>query len=134
MLTRTLLALALVTSAAYAEEGEPTPAPDPARPAVGEWVGGVSWNDPPVSYAWFIYPDGTFESGRLGRGAGGAGAWGVHDGRLVLKYADGFRYEGELRGGAYGGNAYRANGRVFGQFAMSRAAKYFDAIAAEENP
>jgi len=99
-------------------------AQDSARPAIGAWAGSVSWNDPVVSYAWSIYPDGTFTSGRLGRGQDGGGAWEANGERLTLKYEDGFRYEGELHEDVYAGDAYDANGRRFGAFAMHRVTKF----------
>jgi len=103
-------------------------------PALGAWIGEVSWNDPPVAYAWEIYPDGTFSSGRAGRGLDGAGTWGGEGDHLVLKYADGFRYEGDIVRDMFSGNAYRANGIVFGQFSMWRDNKPTQRIAAEESP
>jgi hypothetical protein len=112
-----------VAPAAFAEGyDDAPPAFDASRPAVGAWTGFVSWNDPPVTYAWLIDPDGTFASGRAGRGPDGGGAWGVHGGRLILKYANGFRYEGELRENSYAGTAYRANGDALGTFEMYRSA------------
>lgn len=111
-------------SLAFADVGSDAPAAfDSARPEVGAWIGFVSWNDPVVSYAWFINPDGTFSSGRAGRGDDGGGTWGAHGRLLILKYADGFRYEGELHDDVYGGTAYLATGRVFGGFSMRRAMK-----------
>jgi hypothetical protein len=108
---------------AQARNYEESPTPDPARPAVGEWVGFVSWNNPIVNYGWTMFPDGTFVSGRLERGENGGGAWSTRGAVLTLKYADGFRYEGELHGDAYGGTAYTAEGREFGGFSMWRARK-----------
>ncbi|UPT62768.1 MAG: hypothetical protein M0D54_20975 [Hyphomonadaceae bacterium JAD_PAG50586_4] len=95
----------------------------PARPAIGAWAGGVSWNDPVVTYAWSIYPDGTFTSGRFGRGQDGGGVWSANGERLTLKYQDGFRYEGELQQDTYSGNANDASGRRFGAFSMHRVTK-----------
>lgn len=118
-----------VAPLAFADsETEASLAPDPTRPAVGEWIGGVSWNDPIVNYAWAIYSDGTFGSGRVGRGESGGGAWHMSGDHLTLKYADGFRYEGELHDNAYGGTAYQANGRAFGGFSMSRWMKREDEV------
>lgn len=104
-------ALALVSPAQAQQENDP----------VGAWVGSVSWNERPIRYVWEINRDGTFSSGREGRGLDGNGAWSVHGARLTLKYGDGFRYEGELRDDDYSGSAYGADGRVFGGFSMSRA-------------
>ena len=96
-------------------------AEDPARPAVGEWSGNVSWNSHlVVRYGWTISPDGSFTSGRLGRGENGGGMWSLHGTHLTLKYSDNFRYEGELRGNVYSGTAYTAEGRAYGGFFMSR--------------
>ncbi|MFZ2031970.1 MAG: hypothetical protein WAU68_16785 [Vitreimonas sp.] len=124
---RTLLiaaAFACFTQLAFADGGEvASPAPDAARPAIGEWVGHVSWNAPIVRYGWTIYPDGTFSSGRLGRGENGGGAWSTRGAHLTLKYSDRVRYEGELRGDVYAGTAYTAEGRALGGFSMSRAVK-----------
>jgi hypothetical protein len=114
-----------------ADELERPAVRDPARPAIGEWIGAVSWNDPPVNYSWAIFPDGTFTSGRSGRGHDGGGAWGMHGGELILKYEDGFRYEGALSDDGYGGTAYTADGRAFGTFSMSRAS---EAAVIEEAP
>ena len=97
---------------------------DLARPAIGEWEGAVSWNDPIVSYAWSIYPDGTFTSGRLGRGQNGGGTWGTDGAHLTLKYDDGFRYQGQVVEDAYSGEAYDSGGRGFGGFSMHRIAKF----------
>ena len=120
---RTLFAAAFfLASPAFADVGAPI-APDPARPAVGEWIGHVSWNAPIVAYAWTINPDGAFTSGRAGRGQSGGGAWGMHGARLTLKYENGFRYEGALRKDEYAGAAYLANGRAFGAFSMWRDIK-----------
>ncbi len=122
---RTLIAAALLSSFAsfaLADTGAPI-VPDPARPAVGEWLGNVSWNAPIVEYAWAIDADGTFTSGRAGRGHDGGGAWGAHGARLTLKYENGFRYEGELRDDSYVGTAYRTDGRALGTFAMWRQIK-----------
>ncbi len=91
------------------------------RSPVGLWVGQVSWSDRRVSYSWQINPDGTFTSGRAGRGHDGGGAWSANGDRLTLKYEDGFRYEGVLRDDRYSGAAYRTNGRQLGTFAMWRA-------------
>lgn len=117
------LAWGVAASPAFAGEGDTAPAPDAAQPAVGEWVGSVSWNEPPMSYAWRIDPDGTFASGRAGRGYSGGGAWGVHGAQLTLKYEDGFRYEGELHADAYSGAAYTVDGRAFGSFSIWRVTK-----------
>lgn len=89
----------------------------------GDWVGQVSWNEPIVSYSWAINPDGTFSSGRLGRGHDGGGAWSANGAQITLKYDNGFRYEGELGGSAYSGAAYHPNGRQQGTFAMWREMK-----------
>lgn len=124
---RTLIVAALLAclavTPAFAEDETPI-VPDSARPAVGEWIGHVSWNDPIVSYTWAIEPDGTFTSGRAGRGHGGGGEWGVNGTRVTLKYDSGFRYEGELRDDNYAGTARRADGRAQGTFSMWRAAKH----------
>lgn len=98
-------------------------AAEPARPAIGAWTGGVSWDDAAVYYAWSIFPDGTFTSGRFGRGQDGGGVWVANGTRLTLKYQDGFRYEGELQQDTYSGDAYDANGRRFGAFSMHRVMK-----------
>ena len=121
--TRAALIAALIVCLAPLASAEEIDAPlafDPARPAVGEWTGTVSWSRGLVVYGGRIDPDGRFSSGRLGRGYGGDGAWGTSGERLTLKYADGFRYEGELSGDAYGGTAYRADGRALGSFSMQR--------------
>lgn len=121
---RGLLVAALVACLAplaFADENNAASAA--AGSPVGEWVGQVSWNDPIVSYSWLINPDGTFSSGRLGRGHGGGGAWSANGAQVTLKYDDGFRYEGELRQNSYDGFAYVANGRRLGAFTMSRAMK-----------
>lgn len=131
--TRGILSSALVVwsaaSLAFAgpKEGEGPIEPDPARPAIGEWIGTVSWNEPIVSYAWSIYPDGAFSSGRLGRGANGGGAWSTNGAHLTLKYSDHFRYEGELSGDWFSGDAYTATGQTFGSFSMHRVTKTIDA-------
>jgi len=91
--------------------------------AVGQWVGQVSWSTRPVFYSWQINSDATFSSGREGRGHDGGGVWRADGARLTLKYSDGFRYEGEVRGDAYSGTAYLANGSPFGSFGMSRVLK-----------
>ena len=96
---------------------------DLARPAIGEWEGAVSWSDPIVSYAWSIYRDGTFTSGRVGRGQNGGGAWGADGAELTLKYDDGFRYRGQVIEDVYSGEAYDAGGRRFGAFSMHRITK-----------
>lgn len=88
---------------------------------VGEWVGQVSWSETPVTYVWEIYADRTFGSDREGRGPRNGGVWSTHGTWLTLKYDDGFRYEGELSGDGYAGIAYRADGKAFGGFSMSRA-------------
>lgn len=126
-----LAAIVLSGAASSAFARDDGAAPDPARRAVGEWVGTVSWNEPPVSYAWRIDADGTFSSGRAGRGYSGGGAWGMHGARLTLKYEDGFRYEGELRADAYSGAAFTADGRAFGSFSMWRATKRMEEWAPE---
>ena len=108
---------------AYSEDIDAAPAPDPDRPAVGEWIGAVSWNDPLVTYVWVIESDATFASGRAGRGLNGAGAWSAEGAHLVLKYEDGFRYEGELHDDTYSGTAYRATGQALGGFSMTRSLK-----------
>lgn len=125
MLRRALLAalLACVVPLAFADDGGEPPLADPARAAVGEWLGEVSWSRHVATYAWWIEPDGTFSSGRAGRGLSGEGVWGANGAHVTLKYADGFRYEGQLRGDAYSGTAFLANGRRFGGFAMWRAVK-----------
>jgi hypothetical protein len=84
-----------------------------------------------VTYSWAIFPDGTFTSGFSGSVHNGGGAWGTHGARLFLKYDDGFRYEGELRGETFAGTAYTANGRPFGSFYMSQAS---EAAVIEEAP
>jgi len=91
------------------------------RAAVGEWVGQVSWSEQPVSYSWQINSDGTFSSGRLGRGHDGEGVWSATGDHLTLKYGDGFRYEGTLNGDNYSGSAQYADGRSPGGFSMQRA-------------
>jgi hypothetical protein len=121
---RELLTAALfacLTPLAFAGESGAPPA-NSGSP-VGEWVGQVSWNDPIVFYSWQINADGTFSSDRVGRAHRGGGAWSANGAQVTLKYDDGFRYEGELRGDAYSGSAYVANGRALGAFAMSREAK-----------
>ncbi len=120
-----LVAALMATGApvANARNYEDSPTYNSARPAIGEWIGGVSWNDPIVTYNWTIYSDDTFTSGRLGRGENGGGTWGVHGSRLTLKYSDGFRYEGDLRDNVYAGTAYTADGRAFGGFSMRRGWK-----------
>src|SRR5262245_1267899 len=119
-----LLATALLAGpAAFANDLSEAPAADAARPAVGAWLGEVSWSRGLVTYVWWIEPNGRFSSGRAGRGPNGGGTWNANGARITLKYDDGFRYEGELREDAYSGSAYRANGRRFGAFAMWRAAK-----------
>ena len=113
-----------VLTVARAEDFDPPPTLDPARPAVGEWVGQVSWNERlTTTYVWTIYADGTFGSGRVGRGETGGGQWSTHGAQLTLKYADGFRYEGDLHGDAYDGTAYTAEGHAYGGFSMWRAPK-----------
>lgn len=126
MIKRSIIVAALCASwatFAFAEDIEAPPAPDPARPAIGVWVGNVSWNDPVVSYVWFIEPDGTFSSGRLGRGPSGGGEWSANGSHLTLKYDDGFRYEGELHDNAYSGGAFSADDRPYGSFTMHRDMK-----------
>lgn len=123
---RTLVLAALfaaVAPLAFAEDIEAAPTPDPNRPAIGVWVGSVSWNEPIVRYVWFIEPDSTFSSGRLGRGANGGGAWSGNGDHVTLKYDDGFRYEGALRGNVYSGQAYTADDRAYGSFWMHRDMK-----------
>lgn len=103
--------------------------PDSARAdesGVGAWLGMVSWSERRVFYSWQINPNGTFSSGREGRGHDGGGVWYARDGRLTLKYADGFRYEGVVRGGVYSGAAYRVDGVSPGTFSMSRVADDFN--------
>lgn len=136
VLGRTLLISALFACfvpLAFADGGDyASPAQDPARPAIGEWVGNVSWNDhAAVGYGWTLYPDGTFTSGRLGRGDNGGGEWSTRGAHLTLKYSDRFRYEGELRDDTYSGTAYTAEGRAYGGFNMSRAVKAPDASSEE---
>lgn len=114
---------AAIAPLAFAEDIDAPPTPDPARPAVGVWVGNVSWNDPIVSYVWFIEPDGTFSSGRLGRGPSGGGEWSANGDHITLKYDDGFRYEGELGDNAFAGTAYTADDRALGSFTMHRDMK-----------
>lgn len=122
-----MLAIALFAApSAFAEENTAPPAS-----ATGEWVGHVSWNDPIVSYSWAINPDGTFSSGRLGRGHNGGGAWNVNGEHVTLKYDDGFRYEGELHENTYSGSAHVANGRQFGTFVMWRDMKRGPYVAEE---
>ena len=127
---RTFLGAALfacVAPSAFADGGDYLPpTPDPTQPAIGEWEGNVSWNHPIVRYGWTINADGTFSSGRLGRGENGGGEWSTHGAHLTLKYADRFRYEGDLRGNLYAGTAYTAEGRAVGRFSMSRAMKVTD--------
>lgn len=96
--------------------------------AVGEWVGTISWNDPIVTYAWSISPDGAFTSGRYGRAQDGGGVWALDRGTLTLKYGDGFRYQGQLRGDDYAGDAYDRRGRRFGAFSMHRVANASEPI------
>jgi hypothetical protein len=104
---------------------------DSSRPAIGEWTGAVSWNEPIATYAWSIYSDGTFISGRLGRGQNGGGTWGADGAQVTLKYEDGFRYQGELVEDDYAGEAYDARGRRFGAFSMHRFTKgYADSFEA----
>jgi hypothetical protein len=128
---QTLLVAALftcITPQTHADGGDHgSPASYPQRAEIGEWVGNVSWNAPIVRYSWTIYPDGTFTSGRLGRGENGGGEWSTHGVHLSLKYSDRFHYEGELRGDTYSGTAYTAEGRALGGFSMSRAVKAPDA-------
>ncbi|MEJ0061265.1 MAG: hypothetical protein WDM79_17610 [Terricaulis sp.] len=124
--SRSLLAAALFASLAplaFADTSDAPLAQDPGRPAVGEWIGQVSWNNPIVAYGWRVDPDGTFSSGRLGRGLSGGGAWSANGAQLTLKYDDGFRYEGEVHGDAYNGTAYSAEGQEYGAFSMRRAVK-----------
>ena len=138
MIVRALLAAFLSLAplqSAYAGGEEEFATPDPAQPAVGEWIGNVSWNESAtVTYSWSIFADSTFNSGRVGRGSDGVGigSWGLHGNRLVLKYASGFRYEGQLRDHTYSGEAFAADGSVFGTFSMSRATSKTTAI--EESP
>ncbi|MBY0569180.1 MAG: hypothetical protein K2P70_17865 [Hyphomonadaceae bacterium] len=100
-----------------------------AHPAVGAWIGQVSWSTQPVFYSWQINADGTFSSGRFGRGHDGGGVWRVNGDRLTLKYGDGFRYEGTLSGDSYSGSALHADGREIGRFSMSRASDDADELA-----
>ncbi|MDZ4691960.1 hypothetical protein [Terricaulis sp.] len=124
--------LLAVPPSARAEDFEEFPSRDSTRPAVGEWIGNVSWNDTRVGYGWTIYPNGAFGSSRIGRGQDGAsGTWGAHAGEVILKYASGFRYEGALHSDIFSGTAFTAEGRVFGAFSMHRASK---TSAIEESP
>lgn len=130
MIARAILAALLMLAplqSAYAGDEEDFATPDASRPAVGEWIGNVSWNDATyVTYGWSILADGTFNSGRVGRGSSGVvgdGSWELHGDLLVLKYTSGFRYEGQLRGDTYAGQAFAVDGSVFGTFSMSRARK-----------
>src|SRR5262249_38990909 len=102
-MTRKLLAAALFLciaplSSANSVDDEAPPASDPARPAIGDWSGSVSWNPMLVTYTWRMNADSTFSSGRAGRAQSGGGVWNAHDAHLTLKYAGGFRYEGEVHG------------------------------------
>lgn len=138
IMSRMLLALALFAAgaplaAAQAKESDAPLLPNTARPAIGDWVGHVSWNAPIVSYSWRINPDGTFSSGRLGRAQDGGGAWGTSGVRLTLKYAGGFRYEGELKDNTYDGTAYDADGNAFGGFSMWRDTKRVDVTDTDAN-
>lgn len=112
-----------LASSAFAQDDDGPPMPDPARPAIGDWTGHVSWNPPLVTYAWRMNADGTFNSGRLGRAQSGFGAWSARGAHVTLKYSDGFRYEGELNADGFAGTAYSARGRAFGSFSMARDAK-----------
>ena len=129
MIARAILAALLMLASlqsAYAGDEEDFATPDASRPAVGEWIGNVSWNDSAyVTYVWSIFSDGTFNSGRVGRGSSGVGdgSWGLHGDLLVLKYTNGLRYEGQLREDTYSGQAILVDGSVFGAFSMSRAHK-----------
>lgn len=128
MQRRFVLAAAMLTALAlpaHADTGDGLPARDPARPAIGDWTGRVSWSEHPVTYAWAINADGSFTSGRLGRGHDGAGRWSLHGETLTLKYDSGFRYDGVLRGDGYAGTAYEADGDALGTFAMSRDEKRY---------
>lgn len=131
MLFLAVLAATIATNAFAQKESEAPLLPDRAQPAVGAWIGGVSWNDRIVQYGWSLYPDGAFSSGRLGRGENGGGAWGTHGAHLTLKYANGFRYEGDLNGDEYSGDAYTADGRRLGSFHMSRADKTIGVLREE---
>lgn len=123
ILVAALLAFLCLSPCANAEEiGAPAQTQN-AQQAVGVWIGTVSWNARPIEYAWYIEAGGTFESGRVGRGANGGGVWSIDGSHLILKYANGFQYEGELSGDGYGGTAYRANRQALGGFSMSRAVK-----------
>jgi hypothetical protein len=119
------LAISCAATLAHAQwkDGEEPPMPDAARPAIGTWIGHVSWNDFPVTYAWDIFPGGVFGSGRLGRGDGGGGHWSADGAHLSLKYESGFRYDGDISEDVYSGTASLPNGRRFGSFYMSRAQK-----------
>ncbi len=97
---------------------------------IGFWSGRVSWSERPIVYTWEINADGTFTSGREGRGHDGGGVWRVRGVQLTLKYPDGFRYEGEIWDNQYSGTAYRADGELFGSFAMSRV----EEAQADESP
>lgn len=90
------------------------------HPAVGEWIGQVSWSGQLLGYSWQINADGTFSSGRFGRGHDGEGVWSANGDRLTLKYGDGFRYDGAISGEIYSGSAHYADGRVLGSFSMQR--------------
>jgi hypothetical protein len=127
-----LLASGALTGGAQARSSEEPLLYDSARPAVGAWIGHVSWNDPIVTYGWSVYPDGTFSSGRLGRGENGGGTWSTSGVELSLKYSDGFRYVGTLHGDVYTGTAYAHDGRARGGFSMLRAQKTSYAPQSEE--
>lgn len=122
MLVAAALCAALAPSA-FAQNEDTPPLPDPARPAVGDWTGHVSWNAPVVTYTWRLYPDGTFNSGRLGRDQSGGGAWSARGDHVTLKYSNGVRYEGDLNGDSYSGAVYTAHDRTFGSFTMARDVK-----------
>jgi hypothetical protein len=133
LLAAALFAAIAPPASAQTKESEAPLQPNPARPAIGDWIGQVSWNAPIVSYAWRINPHGTFSSGRFGRAQDGGGAWGTNGMHLTLKYAGGFRYEGNLKDNTYDGTAYDADGSVFGGFSMRRAAKRGDITEDDAN-
>lgn len=126
MLVVAALCACLAPNALAQKESEAPLLPDAAHQAVGAWVGGVSWNDAIVQYGWSIFPDGAFTSGRLGRGENGGGEWSTHGAHLTLKYANGLRYEGDLKDDEYSGEVYTTDGRLIGSFHMARDIKNFD--------